>query len=283
MSNSKSLAVWRDIPRALAQVKSLWLLVPLALAWFALVATFSYLQGRQATGVGVPAINIGPMIVTVPWTETPLPIQLGPPEAVPSRGRLRIGGLPALSNLSAGYVIRPGVWIVPISALPTLKLRTPPPEGGTPEIVIALLAADGSVLAEARSLLAVLPNIGARPTPDPSLQPLAEPSPAWIWPGAEQEARSLMRRGDEALTGGNVGAARSIYEYAATQMHWPAGALALAATYDPNELQQLAPLITPDPELARFWYLQARELANVRVDFYLQRLGQAKARGPALP
>jgi hypothetical protein len=273
MSNSKSLVVSRDTLRVLVQKNRLWLLVPLALAWFALVAAFSYFQGRQATRVGVPVINIGPMIVAEPWTETPLPIQLGPPEAVPPRGWLRIGGLPALSTLSAGYVIRPGVWVVPLSGLPTLKLRAPPPERGRPEIAIALLAADGSVLAEARSQLAVLPR----------LQPTSGPAPAWVWPGARQEAQSLMRRGDEALTGGSVGAARSIYEYAATQMYWPTAALALAATYDPNELKQLAPLIAPAPELARFWYLQARELANARIDFYLHRLGQPKPRAPPHP
>jgi hypothetical protein len=283
MTNSKSLVVWRDISRALRQKKGLWLLVPLALAWFALVAGFSYFQGRQSTPVGVPVIHVAPMIVAEPWTETPLPIQLGPPEAVPPRGWLRIGGLPALSTLSAGYVIRPGVWVVPVSGLPTLKLRAPP-ENGRPVIVIALLAADGSVLAEARSLLAVLPKVRAPPATNGALQqPPADPAHTWIWPGARQEAQSLLRRGDEALTGGSIGAARSIYEYAAMQMHWPAAALALAATYDPNELPQLAPLVTADPELARFWYRQARELANARIDFYLQRLGEAVPRGQPLP
>src|SRR5262245_26557486 len=282
-SDSRSLVVAGAPPRALGHRKPLWMLVPLALAWFALVAAFSYFQDKPATPVGEPTINVGPVIVVAPWTETPLPIQLAPPESIPPRGWLRIGGLPVLATLSAGYVIKPGVWVVPISGLPTLKLRAPPTEGDKPEIAIALLSADGAPLTEARSLLAVIPDLhaphrdaGARGAP-------AAPAPAWIWAGAKEEARSLMRRGDEALSSGNVGAARSIYQYAATQMRWPTGALALAATYDPNELAHLAPLLTPDPEQARFWYVQAQELANARIDFYLRRLGQPKARTPAPP
>lgn len=282
-TNNRSLVAVGATPHAFGQRKALWMLVPLALAWFALVAAFSYFQGRQAQPVGVATINVGPVMVVEPWTETPLPIQLAPPESIPPRGWLRIGGLPVLATLSAGYVIKPGVWVVPISGIPTLKLRAPPTEGGKAEIAIALLSADGVALTEARSLLVVIPELHARDTAAGAAGAPAAPAPAWIWAGAKEEARSLMRRGDEALSSGNVGAARSMYEYAATQMHWPTGALALAATYDPNELAHLAPRLTPDPEQARFWYVQAQELGNARIDFYLRRLGPPRRRDPAPP
>jgi hypothetical protein len=101
-----------------------------------------------------------------------------------------------------------------------------------------------------------------------------------VWPGARQEAKSLVRRGDEALSRGSVGAARQTYEYAAAEMSWSTAALALAATYDPYELAQLAPLVVPDRDEARRWYERARLLADARVDFHVRRLGPPAA--PAL-
>jgi hypothetical protein len=110
-----------------------------------------------------------------------------------------------------------------------------------------------------------------------------EPSPAWVWPGAKEEAKTLVRRGDEALSRGSIEAARSIYEYAATEMRWSPAALAVAATYDPHELAHTAPLVRADPEQAHWWYLRAQDLAIARIRFHLQRLGAPRARSSALP
>jgi hypothetical protein len=87
-----------------------------------------------------------------------------------------------------------------------------------------------------------------------------------------------MRWGDDALARGSVVAARNIYRYAASEMRWPAAALALAATYDPHELEHFAPLVTPDEKEARKWYAHAQEIANAQLSFYLQRLDRPAAR-----
>jgi hypothetical protein len=229
-------------------------------------------------------ISIGPFVVVLPGTETPFPIQVGPAERIPARDWIRITGLPILATLSEGYVIQPGVWKVPVAGLPTLKLRSPPIEGIKTEITITLLSADGSVVNEARTALAVVPtaqSLAARCDAEGGAQPGAcrseQPALSWIWPGAKREAEYIMRLGDDALVRGSIGAARNIYRYAALEMRWPAAALALAATYDPHNLELIAPLVTPDEKEARKWYAQAQEIVTAQIAFYLQRLDRPKA------
>jgi hypothetical protein len=114
------------------------------------------------------------------------------------------------------------------------------------------------------------PAAGAAAEP---LQPAAvEPAPLWVWFTA-MEARTIVRWGDDALARGSIEAARQIYEYAAVVMRWPNAALALAMTYDRDELVHIAPSVSPDLEKARLWYERSRELINARIDFHLQRLG----------
>lgn len=83
-----------------------------------------------------------------------------------------------------------------------------------------------------------------------------------------------MRRGDESLANGNVTAARLFYEQAA-ELDWGPAALALAMTYDPNELSRWNVIggIEPDLEQARRWYERARELGAIEALERLQRLG----------
>jgi hypothetical protein len=170
-----------------------------------------------------------------------------------------------------------------VSGLAALKLRAPPDKGARWDMAISLMSADGVTLAEARSVLVVMPT-AHDPLPCTSAQasPAAPEAPvkpalSWVWPGAKRDAKSVVVWGDDALSRGSVGASRSIYKYAAQQMSWPAAALALAATYDPHELDHLAPLVAPDLQEARSWYLYARKLANARIDFYIWRLEQPQA------
>jgi hypothetical protein len=104
--------------------------------------------------------------------------------------------------------------------------------------------------------------------------------PVWVWFGAF-EAKTIVRWGDEALSGGYIEAARQIYEYGAAVMLWSTAAQSLAATYDPDELKHLRyRSFTPEPEKARLWYERSRQLMNARIDFHLQRLGAAPAPRP---
>ena len=234
----------------------------------------------------LPAIGVAPVVFAEPWVATPLPIHVTPPE-IARKGSIHIDGLPALALLSEGHATRPGSWTVPASRLATLKITSPGTEEAQPRLSVALVSADGIVLSEARPLLAVMrvERFAPQPSavlPAPSAQcparlrpPKAaeEPAAAWVWPGARQEAESLVRRGDDALARGSIGAARQIYEYVADEMRWPTAALALAATYDKEELVHRGRPVTSEPEKARAWYERSRELMHARIDFHLQRLG----------
>jgi hypothetical protein len=248
----------------------------------------------QRLANGPPTIGVAPVVVAEPWIETPLPIRVAPSSAILG-GSIQVHGLPALALLSEGHAIRPGSWRVAVSKLATLRITTPPAEDAKSRLAIALVSRDGVVLDEVRPLLAVVPVWRIGPHSTASANPSARcpaqatqaaapaPSPAWVWPGAKLEAKGLVRRGDDGLSRGSVGAARQTYEYVAAEMRWSTAALALAATYDPHELAYLAPLVAPDRDEARRWYERARSLANARVDFHLQRLGPPAALQPAEP
>jgi hypothetical protein len=76
------------------------------------------------------------------------------------------------------------------------------------------------------------------------------------------EIALLMKRGEELVTTGNIGAARSMFRLAA-EAGDPTAATALAQTYDPSVLEKLgAKGITPDAALAQHWYEKAKALGS---------------------
>ncbi len=114
--------------------------------------------------------------------------------------------------------------------MPTLKIVSPGTENALPRLTLALVSYDGIVLSQAQPLLAVMhaDRLAAQPATIPTQpaqcpaqvppQKSAEAPAAWVWPGARREARSLVRRGDDALARGSVAAARQTYEYVAQEM-----------------------------------------------------------------
>ena len=85
--------------------------------------------------------------------------------------------------------------------------------------------------------------------------------------------KALLGRGNDQLAQGNVAAARLFYQRAADAGLTEA-ALALASTYDPDELVRLRVIGTqPDREMARRWYERAKELGAPEAESRLKRLG----------
>jgi hypothetical protein len=239
-----------------------------------------------APPAATPTIHVAPVTVAEPWAETPLPIQLVPAGLVPHGGWLKIDGLPALASLSDGHATGPGAWRVPVAALATLKIIAP--TGARTEVAIALTTPDGAVLTRAQSVLVALAasHVGSDPA-KPALRGPAAAQPvvsrdfaASLFDlDARRRAQNLVRKGDDSMSEGNVATARAFYERAA-RMGWSQAAIALAATYDPNEApHRWAALgLAADPDAARAWYAKARDLAHAEateIDFYLKRLGSA--------
>jgi hypothetical protein len=295
--------------------------------------TLAFVTGSALINFGAPArtqsdrpfINVANMILAEPAVETPLPIQIGPADAVPQQTFLRIRGLPKTATLSEGHAIAAGSWAIPLVALSRLRIAAPIGSEGKSDITISLVAIDGTVLSEVKTTLLVTPtssvppeqqdqmmqapenkavriaeealqvsqrsqaaqgaaaNIAAlrppattQPTPTPRLQ--LEPAPPTAAPQLKPEDREraskFVQKGDENLRAGHITAARLFYQRAA-EIGWGPGALALAATYDPNELSRWKVVggVQADVATARKWYEKARDLGASEAADRLRRLG----------
>jgi TPR repeat protein len=236
-----------------------------------------------------PRISVSSAIVAQPASQAPLSIQIGPPEALPPNSFVRLRGLPPSISLTEGHAIGPGSWAIPLFGLSALKANIPAGVSGRTEIVISLIAVDGALLAEATTALVVGPaamlappdqkraNAVSPPPPVPATRPERGPQPPPRPPelSAEEKARAekLMAQGEKFLSQGNIAVARQYFQRAA-EAGLAAGALRLAATYDPAELSRIqAQGVVPDRAEARKWYERARELGAPEAEERLARLG----------
>jgi hypothetical protein len=185
-----------------------------------------------------------------------------------------------------------------LAALPNLKIILPAGVIGRSDIDITLVALDGTVLAEAKSVLDVAApaqrqsqSRAPTPAPDASLprrtmrtetlpeaagprDPTPPAAPATpMAPLDRERAQRLMEKGNQELADGNISAARLLYEYAA-DAGLAEAAMALAGTFDASELAKLNVRgIKPDATEARRWYERARRLGAADADNRARRLG----------
>ena len=209
-------------------------------------------------------------MVAQPAARTPLAISVGPAEALPRNAYVRIRGLPPAVALTEGHAIAPGVWAVPLSALSVLAAIVPIGAQGGAEIIVDLVSLDGNVLAQAKTTLRIT---AAQQAPAASsVAADAGPAPAKTNPAREQALR-LYGKGQDLMGRGNIDAARFFFERAA-DMGLSQAALALAATYDPNELAKLKVVgLAGNAAAARKWYDRAAELGAAEATDRLHRLG----------
>lgn len=256
----------------------------------------------QASADQKPRINVGKVVLVEPASETPIPIQVGPVDAIPRNSFVRIRGMPTAAVLSEGHSIAPGSWAIPLAVLPNLRISLPVGITGKSDVTIALVQIDGTVLAEAQASLviaaAALITQDQQPAPrersvasvGPGSSPLeASPPPAGRPPApaasapppndppqlTEDQKRALtfIVRGRAQAQEGNIAAARLFFRRAA-DAGLAEGALALAGTYDPGELARLRVAgVQPDVAMARQWYEKARELGAKEADERLRQLG----------
>ena len=249
-------------------------------------------EGLRLAQRAEPQISVAEAIVAQPASQASLPIKVGPPEALPSNSFVRLHGLPPTISLTEGHAIGPGSWAIPLFALPALKANVPAGVSGRSEIVISLVAVDGTLLAEATTALVVGPaamlappdqkrtsaaTAPAPPTPVPAVRPErgAQPVPRPPELSAEEKSRAekLVVQGDRFFAQGNIAVARQFFQRAA-EAGLATGALRLAATFDPAELSRLqAQGVVADRAEARKWYERARELGAPEAEERLARLG----------
>jgi hypothetical protein len=243
-----------------------------------------------------PILTVPATIAAEPASQTALPIAAGPAQAVPPNSFVRVRGLPPMAALSEGHSIAPGAWAVALAALPALKVLLPAGSTGRSDIVVSLVAIDGSILAEARSMLTV---VGAGQPSEPgqaqrgagahavasilragvadgaerSGPPDQPPASRAATPQDRERALRLLKKGDEHLAEGNISAARLFYERAA-DAGLAQGAMALASTFDAAQLARLGVRgIPPDGKQARRWYERAKQLGASDAEERLRRIG----------
>jgi hypothetical protein len=270
-------------------------------AWVALCVALGtpLVCGAMAGSVGVAvaqaraeavSVALPPVIQIAPGSETSFAIQVKPANAVPRRAIVLIRGLPSTVTLSEGRLFESGVWGVPAADIDKLKIVSDSAQIERQDISISLVAIDGTLLAEARSsVVTSSPNARAaavgRAGPDDSTiytaapaqpDPRAEGLGSAVRLSSEQSAQlfSIVRKGDEQMAVGNVSAARLLYRHAA-ESGLAAGALALAASFDEQELRQrrVKGGVQADAKQAQFWYEKARELGSPEARERLQKLG----------
>lgn len=242
---------------------------------------------------GPPVLNVSKVILAEPAGETALPIQVGPPEAIARNSFIRIRGLPSAAALTQGHSIAPGSWAIPIIALGNLKITLPVGLAGKSDVTVALVTVDGTVMAEAKTALVIaaasliapdesppetksVASLGQTSPPAGRSSDLvlrARPSPPSPITDEQKRALPMIAKGNEQLGQGNVAAARLFYQRAA-DAGLAQAALALAATYDPSELDRIgAHSVLPDVQIARKWYERAQQLGAAEADERLKRLG----------
>ena len=218
-----------------------------------------------------PIVSIAATVTAEAATQAPFPVRIGPPASIPRDSFVKVRGLPPMAALSEGHAISPGSWAIALNALPNLKILVPAAATGSADIVVSLVGLDGAVLAEAKSTLVVRGAAASAPKAIPDRR---EPS---LTPQDRQRAQGFVKKGEELMAAGNVEAARLFYERAA-EAGLAQGALALAATFDPDELarRQVVGGLRPDPAAAKRWYERARELGAAEADEPLRRLLSAR-------
>lgn len=292
-------------------------------------------RGRRGTGAVLRSLLAGALLTAIPaagWAqtaiktqvrlaprvlvevdvETPLIINVGPAESLPSNSYIQVRGLPESAALNEGHSISPGTWAVPLRSLANLTIQAPMAAAGTTEFTVRVVSLEGSVLAEVKSSIIVVagyvigqrsaaldaqpkmvqPPMPAAPAPvaapprapqaavaAPIVQTPPAPAPAPPASGPKLSAEDKVRLekmvglGNRHMSSGNIAAAREFFRRAA-EGGLADGAMLLAATYDPDELSALnVQGLSPDPAEARRWYERARSLGAAGVEARLARLG----------
>ncbi|HEY7643572.1 MAG TPA: hypothetical protein VH858_00905, partial [Hyphomicrobiales bacterium] len=174
-------------------------------------------------------------------------------------------------GLSAGMATG-RVWVVPLREVLNLRLLTQPGVPTRFQLEFHLMGLNKSVLAAATITVDLAPSrtvaaIGpAAPEPEAREQPnppahLVEPPRPQAEPLSPEAEAVLMTRGNQILQQGGIAAARLIFEEVAEHGS-PAGALALARTYDPAYAVPAGTAPAPNLAEARKWYERAAELGN---------------------
>lgn len=227
-----------------------------------------------------PSIITDAVLRVAPGAEAALKIDVVSDEPIPRQTMLIILGLPSGIRLSHGRQFGPGVWVVPQKDLVRLKIRVPADATHGSALSVSLTTLDGSRLATTRIALLIDGSYSGTREQKPSTDlnsgnaelTKAFPSvPHHISPAERALAILLLEKANTYMEAGNVILARQLYQGAA-ERGLAEGALALARTYDQDEMAKIKNLVgvQPDPKLAAKWYQKAKDLGSPQAQMGLR-------------
>ena len=112
-------------------------------------------QPDQRLSGGPAIINVASTNYAEPLSRWPMPVEIGPSQWVPPDSVLHVRGLPSTVTLSEGRRVSADVWAVPLVGLSNLELLVAIGVSGKSDLTLSLVAADGSILAEARTAISI--------------------------------------------------------------------------------------------------------------------------------
>ena len=191
------------------------------------------------------ALTAPSRVAARPGEEVDFVIAIDSADALPARSVIAVRALPEGAEFSQGRPYDSTEWNLRPDEIGDLKIKLPQSTGGGSELRIELMAADGTVLAAAKTRLEVA----------------ADPRAALIV-RADEEGRvaDLIAHGQKMIDVGYLAGARAYFKRAAEAGSGEA-ALKLGATYDPEFIDQIGALgVKADPKEARAWYERAKQL-----------------------
>jgi hypothetical protein len=189
--------------------------------------------------------------------EVPFTIAIDSAEALPARSVIAIRAMPEGATFSQGRPYGTSEWNLTPEEIGDLKLRLPETASGAADISVALMAADGTILANATTRLDI--------APDPNKALILRPDEAG-------RIADLIAHGHAMIDVGYFPGARAYFKRAAEAGSGDA-ALLLGATFDAEFIDKIgAHGIKPDPREARGWYERARKLGVEDIDTKLKAL-----------
>ena len=214
-----------------------------------------FADSRQASVVAASAIPVEPrpeIALTVPGRieartggELPFAIAIDSAEALPARSVIAIRAMPEGAAFSQGRPYGATEWSLRPDEIGDLRLRLPKTASGRSVLRVELMAADGTLLANASTTLDIAPD----------------PKAALILRSDESgRIADLIGHGQKMVDVGYLAGARAYFQRA-TEAGSGDAALLLGATYDPDFIDKIgAHGIRADPKEARAWYERAKQL-----------------------
>ncbi len=212
------------------------------------------------------AVSLAGVIEADAGKQAPFPIAIDSTNGLPLRSILSIRGLPEGAVFSAGRPYGGTEWSLRPDEIGDLALALPEGAGGEHELSVALIAADGTVLANGATRLVI--------APDPKAALIVRP---------DDKARiaELIAHGQKMIDVGYIAGARGYFKRAAEAGSAEA-ALRVGDTYDPVFIASIgAQGIRPDEGEARSWYQRAKTLGSPDADARLA--GRAEVAATSVP